>query len=72
MYKRQIPEGDGIHLLVTQTGEDYIPSPVSTMAVTLGLGTSSILTLPISETDCDELFLPPMQEPYPQCLITTQ
>ena len=67
-----IPEGDGIHLLVTQTGEDYIPSPVSTMAVTLGLGTSSILTLPISETDCDELFLPPMQEPYPQCLITTQ
>ena len=67
-----IPEGDGIHLLITQTGEDYIPSPVSTMAVTLGLGTSSILTLPVSSTDCDELFLPPMQEPYPQCLITTQ
>ena len=57
---------------MTQTGEDYIPSPVSTMAVTLGLGTSSILTLPISGTDCDELFLPPMQEPYPQCLFTIE
>ena len=62
-----IPEGDGIHLLITQTGEDYIPSPVSTMAVTLGLGTSSILTLPVSDKNCDDLFLPPMQEQYPQC-----
>ena len=24
-----IPAGDGIHLIITQTGEDYIPSPVS-------------------------------------------
>ena len=65
-----IPEGDGIHLLVTQTGEDYITSTVSTMAVTLGLGTSSSLTLPISQTDCYELFLRPMTEPYPQCFVT--
>ncbi len=49
-----------------------IISPVSTMAVTLGLGTSSILTLPISGTDCDELFFPPMQEPYPQYLVTIE
>ncbi len=67
-----IPGGDGIHLMVTQTGEDYIPSPVSTMAVTLGLGTNSVLSLPVSGTDCDELFLPPMQEPYPQCLLSIQ
>ena len=25
-----VPAGDGIQLLVSQTGEDYIPSPVST------------------------------------------
>ena len=33
-----IPAGDGIHLIITQTGEDYIPSPVSMQAVTVGVG----------------------------------
>ena len=32
-----IPAGDGIHLIITQTGEDYIPSPVSMQAVTVGV-----------------------------------
>ena len=62
-----IPEGDGVQLIITQTGEDYIPSPVSTLPVTLGLGASTILGLSTVNRACSELFLPPMQQPYPQC-----
>jgi hypothetical protein len=64
-----IPEGDGIHLIITQTGEDYAPSPVSMMPVTISLGPSSILSLSTVARDCADLFLPPMQEAYPQCSI---
>jgi hypothetical protein len=64
-----IPEGDGIHLIITQTGEDYAPSPVSMMPVTISLGPSSILSLSTVVRDCADLFLPPMQEAYPQCSI---
>ncbi|MDC1420203.1 CocE/NonD family hydrolase [Euryarchaeota archaeon] len=62
-----IPEGDGIQLIISQTGEDYIPSPVSTFPVTLGLDVSSILGLSIVNRTCSDLFLPPMHEPYTQC-----
>lgn len=62
-----VPAGDGIHLLVSQTGEDYIPSPVSTQAVTISLDSDSILGLSTVDRTCDDLFLPPMHEMYPSC-----
>ncbi len=62
-----IPKGDSIQLIISQTGEDYIPSPVSTFPVTLGLDASSILGLSIVNRTCSDLFLPPMHEPYSQC-----
>jgi hypothetical protein len=62
-----IPEGDGVQLIITQTGEDYLPSPVSTMPVSLGLGSQSVLSLSTTSRDCTNLFLPPMHSPYAQC-----
>ena len=65
-----IPAGDGIHLIITQTGEDYIPSPVSMQAVTVGVGATSILSLSTVNRGCDDLFMPPMMtDPYPQCVV---
>jgi hypothetical protein len=65
-----IPAGDGIQLIVSQTGEDYIPSPVSTQAVTISLDGESILGLSTVDRTCDDLFLPPMHENYPSCNLT--
>ena len=62
-----VPEGDGITLLISQTGEDYLPSPVSTQPVTISLGASSILGLSTVERDCSDLFVPPMHEMYDHC-----
>ena len=62
-----IPAGDGIQLKISQTGEDYVPSPVSLQPVTIALDESSVLSLTILNRDCSDLFLPPMQEPYPFC-----
>ena len=62
-----IPSGDAINLIITQTGEDYVPSPVSTMPVTLSLDSSSLLGLSTANRDCTNLFLPPMHLSYPQC-----
>ena len=60
-----VPAGDGVTLLITQTGEDYVPSPVSTQAVTISLDSTSVLGLSSVNRTCSDLFLPPMQEPYP-------
>ena len=65
-----IPAGDGIQLLVSQTGEDYIPSPVSSQAVTISLDGESVLGLSTVDRSCEDLFLPPMQEMYPSCNST--
>jgi hypothetical protein len=62
-----IPAGDGIQLKISQTGEDYVPSPVSTQPVTIALDESSALSLTVLNRECSDLFLPPMQEPYPFC-----
>ena len=53
--------GDGILLTVSQTGEDYIPSPMATGGVTIDW-TQSTLTLPIIDRPCDTLFQVPMIE----------
>jgi hypothetical protein len=62
-----IPAGDGIQLIITQTIEDYVPSPVSLTPITVDLTASSILSLSVVHRDCSDLFLPPMLEAYPQC-----
>ncbi len=64
-----IPEGDGIQLIVSQTGEDYVPSPVSMMPVSLSLGSESVLSLSSVYRDCSNLFLPPMHLEYPHCNV---
>jgi hypothetical protein len=63
-----VPAGDGIELRISQTGEDYVPSPVSVQAVSISLTEASVLGLSVVNRTCDDLFLPPMMEaPYPQC-----
>ena len=62
-----IPAGDSLILVISQTGEDYVPSPVSTFPVTVFLDDRSTLSLSTVSRTCDDLFLPPMQENYPMC-----
>ena len=64
-----VPEGDGIQLIISQTGEDYIPSPVSMMPVSVSMGVGSVLSLSYVVRDCNQLFLPPMQSEYPFCIV---
>ncbi len=60
--------GDNLVLVITQTGEDYIPSTVSTTQVNVFLDDRSTLSLSTVDRTCDDLFLPPMQEQYPMCM----
>ena len=62
-----VPAGDGVTLLITQTGEDYVPSPVSPQPVSISLDSMSVLGLSTINRTCSDLFLPPMQESYPFC-----
>ena len=62
-----LPAGDNLILVITQTGEDYVPSPVSTLPVTVFLDDRSTLSLSTVTRTCEDLFLPPMQEAYPMC-----
>ena len=59
-----IPAGDSIVLVITQTGEDYVPSTASTLPVTVFLDDRSTLSLSTVERTCDDMFLPPMQDPH--------
>ena len=54
-----LQEGEGIILTVTQTGEDYVPSPAASGAVTIDWSQST-LTLPLIERTCGDLFQVPM------------
>ena len=51
-----IPEGDGVSLIITQTGEDYVPSPPSISPVTIGIDGESVLSLSSVSRTCDDLF----------------
>ena len=53
--------GDGLLLTVTQTGEDYVPSPLATGGVTIDWAQST-LTLPTIDRPCETLFQVPMIE----------
>ena len=56
-----IEAGESIHLTVTQTGEDYVPSPAATGWYTIGWAGSE-LTLPLVNRTCEDLFQAPMHE----------
>ena len=63
-----LPAGDSLILVITQTGEDYVPSPASIQPVTVFLDDRSTLSLSTVTRTCEDLFLPPMQEEYPMCI----
>ena len=51
-----VPAGHSIRLIITQTGEDYIPSAACVGPVSLDLGENSILTLPIINRTSEDYF----------------
>ena len=53
--------GESILLTVSQTGEDYVPSPMASGGVTIDWSQST-LTLPLIDRPCSELFQVPMIE----------
>ena len=55
-----VPAGSTLQLVVRQTDDDYVPSPVSSGYVTISTNQNSILTLPIIERDSSNLFTPPI------------
>ena len=58
-----VPAGSKLQLTVTQTNDDYVPSPVSggpTNFVTIGTNQNSVLNLPIIDRSENDLFTPPI------------
>ena len=55
-----VPAGNALELVITQTNDDYIPSPVSSGYVTVGTNQNSVLSLPIIDRGADDLFTPPV------------
>ena len=55
-----VPAGNALELVISQTNDDYIPSPVSSGYVTIGTNQNSILSLPIIERGPEDLFTPPI------------
>jgi len=53
--------GESIVITMTQTGEDYVPSPASVGSYSIDWD-AAVLTLPLVERTCDELFRAPMQD----------
>jgi len=51
--------GESIHFTVTQTGEDYLPSPAASGDYSINWAAST-LTLPLVYRTCDDLFQAPM------------
>jgi len=46
--------------VISQTNDDYVPSPISSGYVTIGTNANSVLTLPIIERSESDLFIPPV------------
>ena len=55
-----VPAGSALELVISQTGDDYIPSTVSSGYVTIGTNQNSVLSLPIIDRTADDLFVPPV------------
>jgi len=62
-----VAAGDSLVLIITQSGDDYVPSPPSIQPVFVSLDDASTLSLSSVDRTCDDLFLPPMQADYPFC-----
>ena len=56
--------GESITIVMTQTGQDYVPSSSSVGGYSIDWDEST-LTLPIVKRTCDELFKAPMQNYEP-------
>jgi hypothetical protein len=52
--------GESINIVMTQTGQDYVPSSSSIGGYSIDWGEST-LTLPIVKRTCEDLFMAPMQ-----------
>jgi hypothetical protein len=63
-----VAAGDSLVLIITQSGDDYVPSPPSIQPVFVSLDDASTLSLSSVDRTCDDLFLPPMQADYPHCI----
>ena len=55
-----VPAGSALELVISQTGDDYIPSAVSSGYVTIGTNQNSVLNLPIIDRGEGDLFTPPI------------
>ena len=55
-----VPAGSSLELVISQTGDDYIPSTVSSGYVTIGTNQNSVLSLPIIDRTSEDLFMPPI------------
>jgi hypothetical protein len=53
--------GESIHITLSQTGDDYVPSPAAVGGYTINWAAST-LTLPLVNRTCDDLFQAPMHE----------
>lgn len=53
--------GESIHFTLSQTGEDYVPSPAAAGDYSINWETGT-LTLPLANRTCDDLFQVPMQD----------
>ena len=53
--------GESIHITLSQTGDDYVPSPAAAGGYTINWAAST-LTLPLVNRTCDDLFQAPMHE----------
>ena len=56
-----IEAGESIQIIMTQTGQDYVPSSSSVGGYSIDWAEST-LTLPIIKRTCNDLFMVPMQE----------
>jgi hypothetical protein len=53
--------GESIHFTLSQTGEDYVPSPAAAGDYSINWDTGT-LTIPLVDRTCDDLFQVPMQD----------
>jgi predicted acyl esterase len=53
-----VPAGSVLELYITNTGRDYLPSPISTPVV-LDLTDKSVLRLPVVQREAEVFFVPP-------------
>jgi hypothetical protein len=56
-----LEEGESIYITLTQTGDDYVPSPAAIGGYTINWAAST-MTLPLVNRTCADLFQAPMHD----------